>query len=362
MICKVKNTKTKPTLKWSVDKKPLSNGQFDNQTGSGTLVMKKFTNEDKGLYKAVVKDSRGDDTTEMDLTREGIEDIMQDICRISAMSASPLKGKGTADGIKIYSDVKYFMESMNPVWHHKDKKVEFTREVEKEEDNEDDKHDISDTFSEPGYENDYVEDLKGITAVSLRKRRTRRYLWEYSEQLMPSQHEGMLRLSEWDRDTLPSNMYQKNGLHHDKYTVKKSRRTDVEDMTPNPRKLLQIGGELRKLNKVISDLTPVSELPVTARPRSRKEKNKLASRACRLKKKAQYEANKVKLWGLNTEYDNLLFVINFIKQEIMTQIQIPWVKWALDSLRYYLVGRPFELVTDHALLKEGTDQKFKGTD
>ena len=25
-------------------------------------------------------------------------------------------------------------------------------------------------------------------------------------------------------------------------------------------------------------------------------------RACRLKKKAQYEANKVKLWGLNTEY------------------------------------------------------------
>ena len=27
-------------------------------------------------------------------------------------------------------------------------------------------------------------------------------------------------------------------------------------------------------------------------------------RACRLKKKAQYEANKVKLWGLNTEYGN----------------------------------------------------------
>ena len=27
------------------------------------------------------------------------------------------------------------------------------------------------------------------------------------------------------------------------------------------------------------------------------------------------------------------------------------VKWALDSLRYYLVGRQFELVTDHAPLK-----------
>ncbi|XP_032657354.1 CREB3 regulatory factor [Chelonoidis abingdonii] len=108
-----------------------------------------------------------------------------------------------------------------------------------------------------------------------------------------------------------------------KYAVKKSRRTDVEDLTPNPKKLLQIGNELRKLNKVISDLTPVSELPLTARPRSRKEKNKLASRACRLKKKAQYEANKVKLWGLNTEYDNLLFVINSIKQEIVNRVQSP---------------------------------------
>ncbi|XP_026543946.1 CREB3 regulatory factor isoform X3 [Notechis scutatus] len=197
-------------------------------------------------------------------------------------------------------------------------------ENDEEEDYEDDKDDdISDTFSEPGFENDSVEDLKEMTAISCRKRGKRRYFWEYSEQLTPSQQERMLRPSEWNRETLPSNMYQKNGLHHGKYAVKKSRRTDVEDLTPNPKKLLQIGNELRKLNKVISDLTPVSELPLTARPRSRKEKNKLASRACRLKKKAQYEANKVKLWGLNTEYDNLLFVINSIKQEIVNRVQSP---------------------------------------
>ncbi|KAJ8345916.1 hypothetical protein SKAU_G00301090 [Synaphobranchus kaupii] len=137
---------------------------------------------------------------------------------------------------------------------------------------------MSDSFSEAGCDNDTVEDVKGLTAGSSRKRRKRRYFWEYSEQLTPSKQERLLRPSEWDRDTLPSNMYQKNGLHHGKHTVKKSRRTDVEDLTPNPRKLLQIGNELRKLNKVISDLTPVSELPLTARPRSRKEKNKLASR------------------------------------------------------------------------------------
>lgn len=67
-----------------------------------------------------------------------------------------------------------------------------------------------------GYENDSVEDLKEMTSVSSRKRGKRRYFWEYSEQLTPSQQERMLRPSEWNRDTLPSNMYQKNGLHHGK--------------------------------------------------------------------------------------------------------------------------------------------------
>uniref|UniRef100_T1JH72 BZIP domain-containing protein n=1 Tax=Strigamia maritima TaxID=126957 RepID=T1JH72_STRMM len=86
----------------------------------------------------------------------------------------------------------------------------------------------------------------------------------------------------------------------------KARRGDGNDLTPNPRKLYQIGIELKKLNRVINDLTPVSELPFNARPKSRKEKNKLASRACRLKKKAQHEANKLKLYGLEQEHKKLL--------------------------------------------------------
>jgi hypothetical protein len=41
---------------------------------------------------------------------------------------------------------------------------------------------------------------------------------------------------------------------------------------------------------------------ISSRTKSRKEKNKLASRACRLKKKAQHEANKLKLHGLEEEH------------------------------------------------------------
>lgn len=56
------------------------------------------------------------------------------------------------------------------------------------------------------------------------------------------------------------------------------------------------------MGKVINDMIPVSELPFNIRPKTRKEKNKLASRACRLKKKAQHEANKLKLYGLQQEH------------------------------------------------------------
>ena len=58
----------------------------------------------------------------------------------------------------------------------------------------------------------------------------------------------------------------------------KARRGDGNDLTPNPRKLHNIGRELDKLNRLINDMTPVSELPMAVRPKSRKEKNKLASR------------------------------------------------------------------------------------
>ncbi len=82
----------------------------------------------------------------------------------------------------------------------------------------------------------------------------------------------------------------------------KARRGDGNDLTPNARKLADIGKELDQLSKVINDLTPVSEMPFNTRCKSRKEKNKLASRACRLKKKAQHEANKLKCNGLENEH------------------------------------------------------------
>ncbi|XP_015433817.1 PREDICTED: protein CREBRF homolog isoform X3 [Dufourea novaeangliae] len=103
----------------------------------------------------------------------------------------------------------------------------------------------------------------------------------------------------------------------------KARKGDGNDLTPNPRKLYSIGRELDKLSRIINDMTPVSELPFPARPKTRKEKNKLASRACRLKKKAQHEANKIKLHGLEQEHKRLIYGISQAKQTLAAKLAEP---------------------------------------
>jgi len=82
----------------------------------------------------------------------------------------------------------------------------------------------------------------------------------------------------------------------------KARRGDGNDITPNPSKLYATGKELRKLARLINAMCPAAELPTAIRARTLREKNKYASRICRLKKKAQHEANKIKLYGLEQEH------------------------------------------------------------
>uniref|UniRef100_A0A8C3VGD2 Myomesin 3 n=1 Tax=Catharus ustulatus TaxID=91951 RepID=A0A8C3VGD2_CATUS len=64
-----------------------------------------------GLYKAVVSDNRGEDSTQLELTK-------------GALSATPLKIQPTEEGIKIYTEVKYYTDYMKTTWYHKDKQLE----------------------------------------------------------------------------------------------------------------------------------------------------------------------------------------------------------------------------------------------
>ncbi|CAB3376282.1 Hypothetical predicted protein [Cloeon dipterum] len=149
-----------------------------------------------------------------------------------------------------------------------------------------------------------------------------RYFWQYNVQAKgPKGQRLVLKTKQEDphylnevTDPVFSPSCSVRGIKHSG----KARKGDGNDLTPNPKKLNTIGKELDKLGRIINDMTPVSELPVTVRPKSRKEKNKLASRACRLKKKAQHEANKIKLFGLEIEHKRLIAAIQQVKSMVVT--------------------------------------------
>lgn len=109
-----------------------------------------------------------------------------------------------------------------------------------------------------------------------------RYFWQYNVQAKGPKGQRLVLKTKLEdphvlnevTDPVFSPSCSVRGIKHSG----KARKGDGNDLTPNPKKLHSIGKELDKLGKVINDMTPVSELPFNVRPKTRKEKNKLASR------------------------------------------------------------------------------------
>jgi hypothetical protein len=88
--------------------------------------------------------------------------------------------------------------------------------------------------------------------------------------------------------------------------LNKLRKGDGNDVTPNSEKLfnlgLQIHDFIQKSYQMNNAVNTNFDAHNHEKVNLKREKNKIASRACRLKKKAQHEANKLKLNGLNQEH------------------------------------------------------------
>ncbi|XP_033207653.1 protein CREBRF homolog isoform X2 [Belonocnema kinseyi] len=203
------------------------------------------------------------------------------------------------------------------------------------EDSDDDSDHYDDYSSDNGTGGSDGEDQGSIgrggggseAAREAARQKKERYFWQYNVQAKGPKGQRLVARARLEdphvlneaTDPVFSPHCALRGIKHSG----KARKGDGNDLTPNPRKLYSIGRELDKLSRVINDMTPVSELPFTARPKTRKEKNKLASRACRLKKKAQHEANKIKLHGLEQEHRRLIHGISQIKQTLAAKLTEP---------------------------------------
>jgi hypothetical protein len=185
-----------------------------------------------------------------------------------------------------------------------------------------DSDDVSDRDSSD--EESEVSDTESNAGSTSGARHRERFFWQYNVQakgpkgqrlvIAPTQEDP--HVLHKPTDPVFSPLCHIQGIKHSG----KARKGDGNDLTPNPRKLWVIGKELDRLNKVIGEMTPVADLPNAVKSRSRKEKNKLASRACRLKKKAQHEANKLKLFGLEQEHKRLISAILQSRQVLFSKM------------------------------------------
>jgi hypothetical protein len=150
--------------------------------------------------------------------------------------------------------------------------------------------------------------------------------WKYNVQSKGPKTKRMLYLKERDPHLyreFSDPIYQIKLTQTNGHRFNKLRKGDGNDVTPNPTKLYQLGKQIRDLLKnsssVYQGIYNVEHHTNTNDSiEAKKEKNKLASkcvfklkkntnhsfffRTCRLRKKAQHEANKLKLQGLNEEH------------------------------------------------------------
>uniref|UniRef100_A0A8C9U229 Myomesin 1 n=1 Tax=Scleropages formosus TaxID=113540 RepID=A0A8C9U229_SCLFO len=83
------------------------------------VVLKcKISKKDQGIYKVIVKDDRGTDTSVLKLTDQG-----------NSNSATPLKIQSTAEGIRLYTFVNYYNDELHVTWHYRDAAIAFTERI-----------------------------------------------------------------------------------------------------------------------------------------------------------------------------------------------------------------------------------------
>uniref|UniRef100_A0A674GBL9 Myomesin-1 n=1 Tax=Taeniopygia guttata TaxID=59729 RepID=A0A674GBL9_TAEGU len=125
--CKVANIKKETHIVWYKDDREIMvDEEHDFKDGVCTLLISEFSKKDAGTYEVILKDDRGKDSSELKLKDTAFADLMNEVCRKIALSATDLKIQSTAEGIRLYSYVTYYVEDLRVGWVHNDTQIKFT--------------------------------------------------------------------------------------------------------------------------------------------------------------------------------------------------------------------------------------------
>uniref|UniRef100_A0A672L2F7 Myomesin-2-like n=1 Tax=Sinocyclocheilus grahami TaxID=75366 RepID=A0A672L2F7_SINGR len=111
LVCKLANVKKETTFAWFKEDEEI------------TVDRSKFRKKDQGIYKAVLGDDRGKDTSVYDISGKVFEDIINAIASIAGSSASDLVLQCTPEGIRLQCYMKYYTEEMKTSWFHRESKI-----------------------------------------------------------------------------------------------------------------------------------------------------------------------------------------------------------------------------------------------
>nr|KAF6423103.1 myomesin 1 [Rousettus aegyptiacus] len=128
--CKVANIKKETLIVWYKDEREISvDEKHDFKDGICTLLITEFSKKDSGIYEVILKDDRGKDKSRLKLVDEAFKELMTEVCKKIALSATDLKIQSTAEGIRLYSFVTYYLDDLKVNWSHNDTAVKYTDRV-----------------------------------------------------------------------------------------------------------------------------------------------------------------------------------------------------------------------------------------
>uniref|UniRef100_A0A8C8SKG0 Myomesin-1 n=1 Tax=Pelusios castaneus TaxID=367368 RepID=A0A8C8SKG0_9SAUR len=128
--CKVANIKKETHIVWYKDEREIMvDEEHDFKDGVCTLLISEFSKKDAGIYEVILKDDRGKDKSKLKLVEAAFADLMSEVCRKIALSATELKIQSTAEGIRLFSFVNYYLEDLSVGWLHNDAKIKYTDRV-----------------------------------------------------------------------------------------------------------------------------------------------------------------------------------------------------------------------------------------
>uniref|UniRef100_A0AAR2KYB0 Myomesin 2a n=1 Tax=Pygocentrus nattereri TaxID=42514 RepID=A0AAR2KYB0_PYGNA len=124
LVCKLANVKKETTFMWFKDDEEITLDVAPNpMSGTCALPIPLFSRKDQGVYKAVLGDDRGKDTSVFEISGQVFEDIINAIAHIAGSSASELMLQCTPEGIRLQCYMKYYTEEMKTSWFHKESKI-----------------------------------------------------------------------------------------------------------------------------------------------------------------------------------------------------------------------------------------------